>query len=808
MLKTLSPLILGVFCTTAMAAPPGGEERELVNKVNASIDRGMQYLRQIHKPTTHWDSFWLNQLGDMQGGVTALSTLALLNCGASVTEREVAMAMDFLRRLEPKKTYVVGLTTMVFAEGRQPRDLPVIQRNVDWLIETAMRRGGKIIGWGYPFADESVRPDGSNTQYALLGLYAGKMAGAKIPDKVWKDIQDLYLTTQKKSGDNEGFWLYTEYPNEKASFTMTVAGVSGLLIANMGLNRSDQALNDATGVAAKCGQYPSNEPIARGLNWIGTRFAFENAPQSKSTFYNIYGIERVGRLSGQRFLGKVDWYRRGCIELVEKQNKQNGSWAGGKGVESIDGVDVISTSFALLFLSKGRTPVLISKLAYGDAFAPKDGALIERGEETGVIGWNRKQNDARHLTEFASKELFKGLPLGWQVYDPRRKEFQKNDDILSEVGVLVQSPILMFNGHQRIKMPSAHKELLKKYIEEGGFIVAEACCGSADFARSFRELMQELFPESALQPMPPEHAIWRSYFAVPPTQFPRLETLDRGCRTVVVFSPEPISGYWEEARFMEGKNAASVSRGGQAFRLGANVIAYATGMEPPQQRLTSRQIADTSKDDRSPPKGFIKPAQIQLPGEAPPAPAAMRNLMAHLQNAAKIDVVLDKESLPPGNEELFKYKFLYMHGRKRFDLSTEEITNLKACLQGGGLLFADACCGKPEFDQSFRAMAEKIFPNMKLEVIPPTDELYSAKLNKVAINSVKRREKADTAGEGYRDLPPMLEGIKIDGRWAIIYSKYDIGCALEGHKSSDCLGHTRESALQLATAAALYALKR
>ena len=67
---------------------------------------------------------------------------------------------------------------------------------------------------------------------------------------------------------------------------------------------------------------------------------------------------------------------------------------------------------------------------------------------------------------------------------------------------------------------------------------------------------------------------------------------------------------------------------------------------------------------------------------------------------------------------------------------------------------------------------------------------------------------AGAADNGFKDLPPHLEGIKIDGRWVVVYSKYDIGCALEGHKSTDCLGHTRESALQLATAAVLYALKR
>jgi len=56
-------------------------------------------------------------------------------------------------------------------------------------------------------------------------------------------------------------------------------------------------------------------------------------------------------------------------------------------------------------------------------------------------------------------------------------------------------------------------------------------------------------------------------------------------------------------------------------------------------------------------------------------------------------------------------------------------------------------------------------------------------------------------------VAPYLEGIKIDGRWAVIYSKYDIGCALEKHQSSDCLGHDHASALRLASAAVLYAMQ-
>ncbi len=43
---------------------------------------------------------------------------------------------------------------------------------------------------------------------------------------------------------------------------------------------------------------------------------------------------------------------------------------------------------------------------------------------------------------------------------------------------------------------------------------------------------------------------------------------------------------------------------------------------------------------------------------------------------------------------------------------------------------------------------------------------------------------------------PQLEGVKIDNHWAIIYSKLDIGCALERHTGLECKGYTHESAVK------------
>ena len=804
-------------------APPKSDE-ELVERVRKSIDRGVLYLRKQQTPQGNWEGVVLNFLASMDGGATGLVTLALLNSGVKKDDPAVSRALTYLRALPPNKTYVVALQNMVFYEAREPKDLVLIQRNADWLIDKAIGlKRDKLEGWSYP---GNAVADNSNTQYALLGLYAAKQAGARIDDSVWKAIQDFYTRSQHPQGPAAGFWTYQSSESDTAaSFTMTVAGVCGLVIAGMGLDQSGQELDPRTGVAAACGLYPENAPVARGMNFIASKFAFE---QPNAIFYNVYGIERLGRLSGQRFVGKYDWYREGCEFVVRAQDEQTGAFRKGKG---LDASDVIASSFALLFLSKGRTPVLVSKFAWGDFRDVGNGTFAERSVgKAGEVNWNRKHNDTRHLVEFASRELFKGVPLAWQVYDPRRQNVETDEQILAEVGVLLQSPVLYLNGHGRmpfVGLPGAdlgtHEKILQKYVDEGGFILGEACCGDAEFAASFRLLMKRLFPNNDLRPLPDSHAIWTAFFTDPGlSEFAGLEGLEKGCRTVVAFSPKPLAGYWEEHRYMPGagklpaKAGDPAHRGEMAYKLAGNVIAYATGLELPKPRLTRQALIDPNEAEKGVARGVFKVAQLKVTGDAEPAPAAVRNLMGYFRDRTRVDVSLGKELLLPGADNLRFYKFLYLHGRKPITFTDHDTDNVKGILQTGGLLFADAGCNGFEawqkFDASFRATCKKLFPDSPLQVIPPDDPLYSAKLNGgQAVASVRgRREKADGKGPEaeMRNYAPYLEGVKIDGRWAVVYSKYDVGCALEGHKASDCMGHDKDSALRLASAVVLYALKR
>lgn len=771
----LLALLFAVASPAFVAAQ--AKEDPLVDKVKRGIDRGVQFLKDQERGRGNWEVDVDGKILDRPGGWTSLALLALINCGVPVDDPAIKRGLDYLRTIPPSQTYVVGLQTMVFALAGQGVDRERIQRNVNWLLDARMRDG-----WTYgKVGNAGGVADNSNTQYALLGIHEGLMAGAKVPAKDLEEIRNFYIRTQQAGG-----WGYRPGAGGQ-SMTMTTAGLCGLVITGMDLAIGKQALN-ADGSAENCGVYDENKPVAEAIEWVGRRFPGRitdvNVESLGSTFYSLYGIERAGRLSGRRFLGQHDWYRVGCEYLVSIQ-KADGAWQGVRAGRQFDFWPVVSTSFSLLFLSKGRTPVLLTKLAHNE------------GDD-----WNNKRNDMRHLVEFSSRELFKKQPMAWQVFDVRKKQAENQESRRDLAAELLQSPIVWFSGHD-LAPRDKEEDILREYVNNGGFIFAEACCGRGNFDRDVRELMKRLFPDSELKPLPPEHPVWTAKYAVPPNAF-KLEGIQQGCKTVVIYSPQPMAGYWEANQFQDG-------RGQLAFRTAGNVIAYATGLEPPKPRLTEAEVfrGDGRREEIK--RGYLKVAQLRHEGDWHPAPKAMRNLMLSARNAG-LDVALEKREIHPAAEEIVDYRFLYMHGRNNFSFRKEELKNLRFNLETGGLLLADACCGSKSFDTSFRKLMEDLWEDkkLKLEPIPVNDELFGKELNGDAITTVKcRREGAEgKAGQGFADVPPDLLGIRYNNRWVVIYSRYDIGCALEKHQSTDCLGHNYESAVKLAQAAVLYALKR
>jgi hypothetical protein len=139
----------------------------------------------------------------------------------------------------------------------------------------------------------------------------------------------------------------------------------------------------------------------------------------------------------------------------------------------------------------------------------------------------------------------------------------------------------------------------------------------------------------------------------------------------------------------------------------------------------------------------------------------------------------------------------------------------KHLVEGQGTLFADALSGSKFFDDSFRELVTTIFPREKLVDIPFTDTLYTEAydLKDVVYSGglVKEIKEDKTEGQvkemkGKTEGFPLLEGVKINGRWAIIYSKYDLSCALQKSLRDIYPGYKHESAIRITTNIVIYSV--
>lgn len=106
-----------------------------------------------------------------------------------------------------------------------------------------------------------------------------------------------------------------------------------------------------------------------------------------------------------------------------------------------------------------------------------------------------------------------------------------------------------------------------------------------------------------------------------------------------------------------------------------------------------------------------------------------------------------------------------------------------------------------------------VFPDHKLERIPADDPLLSTKYGGADLRIVSRRDPTP-AGEGkplefkISKVPPDLEGIKFGDRWGVVFSPFDMSCALERQATLECRGYTREDAARIGLNVLLYSLQQ
>src|ERR1019366_809037 len=163
-------------------------QEPLVKKVKASIAKAATFLVSKQQADGSWEDLGGDAKAAYHGGSTALVVLALLNCDGvldePILEQErkqcIQRGLARLRKLDSPQVYVRSLQTMALAEAKNPKDIPLINANVNWLLEARVYRAGKFIGWDYENRKETRASDASNSQYAILALWYARQAGIPI----------------------------------------------------------------------------------------------------------------------------------------------------------------------------------------------------------------------------------------------------------------------------------------------------------------------------------------------------------------------------------------------------------------------------------------------------------------------------------------------------------------------------------------------------------------------------------------------------------------------------------------------------
>jgi len=788
----LGRLVVVTVCTAglfaASAARVAGDELT-PEQIATAIERAADWLIRQQNPDGTWQAAM--RTDQTVVGATSLVVLALANAGVPADDPAMQKALDWIRRQEPNDTYSVSLQTQVLAMVSPRQNLPILERNVRWLEESQADSGRMDGAWSY--GPNRGGGDNSNSQFAILGLHEAERAGVPVSPLVWRRAQQYWAACQR----GDGSWSYTA-GGGNGTGSMTCAGIASIWITTEHTARPDAVLRGDQ--VSCCGGGSSPRPLENGLRWLGRNFSVTENPATGSQtwlFYYLYGLERVGRFTARRFIGTHDWYREGAAMFVKAQDQLSGSFRN-RGVED----PVVATSFALLFLAKGRRPVVIAKSRHG----PGD-------------DWNQHGHDIAHLVDFLESRWRDDYPAGlsWHVVDSQTAA--TND--------LAQAPVLWLGGKAGLKLGAEPGRRLRQYIDGGGFIFAEpACSEAAAFDEQFRQLVTEIFPEPEYQLnlLPPEHPAWHAEKLVDPQYQRPLLGVDYGCRTCLIYAPPTgeaaegpaapsLSCLWELAGPARGSVPETVAKEiDAALAIGANVIAYATNRELKNKDELFADDEPENQSNEQPQRGRLTIGKLRHGGLCDAAPAALANILraAARELAAQVDdspVMLDL--IDP---RIFRHHMLFMHGRQGFAFDQPQRANLRTFLQRGGTLLADSVCAAAGFTTAFRREIAQALPDLPLEPIPADDPLFrAADFGGYDIREVTLREPGGGGGPlvaRKRRVPPKLEGVRIDDRWAVIFSPYDISCALEKQNSMECTGYGRDDAEKIALNVLLYSLNR
>jgi hypothetical protein len=731
-------------------------------QIQQAIDRAVKFLLSQQQSDGSWNT---DGNTDWSVGRTALAALALLSAGVDGQSPRLTSAITSMRDTPinaADRTYCVALRACVLAQLPGAAKRPELRADVQWLLKAMIDHGAGNGLYTYDAANGEQQGDFSNSQYGVLGAWYAAEAGIEIPNNFWHRAE-----TGWRSGQHaDGGWGYMIGEGDSYA-SMTAAGAATLFITHDHLHARD---------AYDLFRSPNNADIDHAIAWLGQHFAVDynpgrDSPPSRqsdllSAFaapqhpqggfnlpYMLFGYERVGEASGLTRFGTHRWFDEGADFLIQSQ-LSDGSWP----VDgSISGNPVVETSYALLFLTRGLSPVAVQKLQFGTR-------------------WNNRSRDVadfifflRHNTE---------THYNWQI-----TQLDSSADELSA------APILYAASDRPFAPTAAEISSLRDYLLHGGLLVAVNEGERDMFTKSIEAIGSEMFPERTFKDVGPSDSAYAGNFPTAGVSQP-IRVLDNGIRKLIVLFPIGDVSW----RFQSAGGSPAFRQ--SPYSVLANIWASMSGSDQPLQKGVSTWMQRS--DAQSEPPRKIALALLRFDGNWNPEPAGWERLSNILHNSGDLELQVDPIDLAKLTNT---YPVAHLTCTTALKLSAEQLAALKKYLDNGGLLFFDAAGGSAEAAASMQAILASLYPAGTNDPLPIDHPIYAGSYaGGGKIDAVSYRRGSSLPATSF----PRLRGITVNGKLIAIISEQDISAGLVGYAASGFAGYSPQSAAQIARATLLW----
>jgi hypothetical protein len=684
-------------------------------------------------------------------GTDALVVYSLLHASEAINDSELSISNPYmqgllnrLRQYEMSKdlaTYCRSLRASALAMFTRNEDLPQLQKDKEWLLKSEVKGA---YDYTIPAAGADLTNhawDNSNSQYGVLGIWAAIQAGESVPDKFWVDVEQHWLTCQ----NTDGGWAYRG-AGDGSTLTMTCAGITTLCVT-----AEQQEIIASKG--KKDARPQMSSAISKGLDWIGKENHL-NSPNPAMPGYSLYGVERAALATGFRWFGDHDWYRELGAQQIQIQDK-DGSWPnGGAGPAG-------ETAFRVLFLSRGRQPLLMDKLRFdGD--------------------WNDRPRDVSKFTQFASAQLEK--QFAWNVADLSRDWWD-----------WLESPLLFISTDTPPDFSDEDCAKLRSYTQAGGMIFIHNEYGSKEVDAFVSSLAQRLYPQYPMTKVAPDNLLYSSVF--PMKNKPALMSVSNGTRTLLVYSPKDITQDW--VRFKQHDTRAKEN---PSLQMGLNLFVAAAGKTDFRNRLNSpyEEPCDFAAI------GTVPVMQISYPGAWNPEPKAYERFGRWFQKQTSLK--LDVQPCPILDLDAQQAPVAVLTGNADFDFGKLDLHALHEFVASGGVLVIDSTGGNKAFAAAIRqTLMPRAFPGVNPTGIPANHPILAG--TGACMDAIPKPRLKNYASGILNGVAPNVEYATVD-KGTVILSDLDITTGLLDSGTFGILGYTPTYDQSLMKNVILWALSR